>query len=75
MDMIGKAPKYNRESSERKLTVFEETLEQALTADAHRPKHGRRTAKALFAQIQAQDYQGGYSAVTDLTRAWRELSS
>ena len=68
------APKYSRESSERKLTVFEETLEQALTADSHRPKHGRRTAKALFAQIQAQGYQGGYSAVTDFTRAWRELS-
>jgi len=69
-----KAPKYSRESSEGKLSAFEETLEQALTADAHRPKHGRRTAKALFAQIQAQGYRGGYSAVTDFTRAWRELS-
>ena len=47
------APKYSRESSEGKLSAFEETLEQALTADAHRPRHGRRTAKALFAQIQA----------------------
>jgi len=70
-----KAPKYSRESSEGKLSAFEATLEQALTADAHRPKHGRRTAKALFAQIQAQGYRGGYSAVTDFTRAWRELSS
>ena len=69
-----KAPKYSRESSEGKLTAFEETLEQALTADSHRPKHGRRTAKALFGQIQAQGYRGGYSAVTDFTRAWRELS-
>jgi len=69
-----KAPKYSRESSEGKLSAFEETLEQALTADAHRPKHGRRTAKALFGQIQAQGYRGGYSAVTDFTRAWRELS-
>ena len=68
------APKYSRESSEGKLTAFEETLEQALTVDAHRPKHGRRTAKALFTQIQAQGYRGGYSAVTDFTRAWRELS-
>ena len=48
-----KAPKYSRESSEGKLTAFEKTLEQAFTDDAHRPKHGRRTAKALFAQIQA----------------------
>ena len=69
-----KAPKYSRESSEGKHTAFEETLEQALTADSHRPKHGRRTAKALFGQIQAQGYRGGYSAVTDFTRAWRELS-
>lgn len=30
-----------------------------------------RTAKALFAQIQAAGYAGGYSAVTDFTRAWR----
>ena len=65
-----KAPKYSRESSEGRLSAFEATLEQALTADAHRPRHGRRTAKALFAQIQAQGYRGGYSAVTDFTRAW-----
>jgi len=57
-----------------KLTAFEATLEQALTADSNRAKHGRRTAKALFVQIQAQEYRGGYSAVTDFTRAWRELS-
>ena len=65
-----KAPKYSRESSEGRLSAFEATLEQALTADARRPTHGRRTAKALFAQIQAQGYRGGYSAVTDFTRAW-----
>jgi predicted transcriptional regulator len=47
-----KAPKYSRESSEGKLTAFEETLEQALTADAHRPKHGRRTAKALSVAVK-----------------------
>jgi len=40
-----KAPKYSRESAECKLTAFEETLEQALTADAHRPKHGRARPK------------------------------
>ena len=49
-------PKYSRESPAGKLTAFEATLEQALTADSHRPKHGRRTAKALFTQIQAQGY-------------------
>ena len=66
------APKYVRESPDGKLTAFEATLEQALKADAQRPKHARRTGKALFSQIQAQGYRGGYSAVTDFIRAWRE---
>ena len=67
-------PKYNRESPEGKLTAFEATLDQSLKADAHRPKHGRRTGRALYQQIQAQGYRGGYSAVTDFIRAWREQS-
>ena len=46
-------------------------LEQALRTDAHRAKNARRSGKALFAQIQAQGYRGGYSAVTDFIRAWR----
>ena len=33
----------------------------ALKADAHRHKDGRRTARALFVQIAAQGYRGGYS--------------
>ncbi|MBC7706121.1 MAG: hypothetical protein H7274_19505 [Rhodoferax sp.] len=49
----------------RKLTAFEATLEQALTADSHRAEHGWRTAKALFVQIHAQVGWGGYSAPTD----------
>ena len=64
-------PKYERKVVERKLTDYEATLSQALTADSHRPKQGRRTGRALFAQIQAQGYRGGYSAVTDFIRAWR----
>jgi hypothetical protein len=36
--------------------------------------HGRRNAKALVTKIQAQGYRGGSSAVTNFTRAWRELS-
>jgi transposase len=67
-------PKYSRESPAGKLTAFQSTLEQSLTADAHRSKHGRRTAKALFTQIQAQGYRGGYRAVTDFVRTWREQS-
>ena len=64
-------PKYERKVVERKLTDYEATLSQALTADSHRPKQGRRTGRALFAQIQAQGYRGGYSAVTDFIRTYR----
>jgi transposase len=69
------APKYVREAPEGKLTPFKVVLDQALKTDMHRPKKGRRTGRALFAQIQAQGYRGGYSAVTDFVRAWREQSS
>lgn len=69
------APKYVREAPEGKLTPFKVVLDQALKTDMHRPKKGRRTGRALFAQIQAQGYRGGYSAVTDFVRAWHEQSS
>ncbi|MDZ4144377.1 MAG: IS21 family transposase [Burkholderiales bacterium] len=67
-------PKYERRAVERKLAAFEGTLHQALAADGHRPKQSRRSARALFSQIQAQGYRGGYSAVTDFIRAWRTRS-
>ena len=47
-------PRYERGSVEGKLTAFESTLHQALTSDSHRPKQGRRSGRALFAQIQAR---------------------
>jgi hypothetical protein len=47
-----------------KLKAFEESIVQALKADARRPKHERRTARALFGEIKAQGYEGGYSRVT-----------
>ena len=65
------APVYSRPQALGKLSAFTGELEQALQADGHRSKRDRRTAKALFAQIQAAGYVGGYSAVTDFTRAWR----
>ena len=55
-----------------KLTAFHEALQQALKADAHRPKRERRTALALYAQIKMAGYEGGYSRVTDFIRAWRQ---
>ena len=51
------APKYKRQSGFTKLSVFEATLVQALKADSHRPKHARRSARALLAQLQAQGYR------------------
>lgn len=44
---VGVQPRYRREAVGGKLTAFHSVLEQALTADAHRPKHERRTARAL----------------------------
>jgi transposase len=64
-------PKYVRAKKFGKLSAFTGELEQALKADAHRSKQDQRTAKALFAQIKASGYQGGYSRVTDFIRQWR----
>ena len=67
-------PKYSRMKANGKLTAFIGVLEQALFTDSHRPRHARRSGKALFAQIRAQGYRGGYSAVTDFIRLWRQES-
>jgi len=66
------APKYRREKQPGKLTAFHEAIELALKADAHRPRHERRTARAPHAEIRSAGYSGGYSRVTDFIRAWRE---
>ena len=65
-------PTYSRAKSYGKLAAFTEELEQSLKADAHRIKQDRRTAKALFLQIKAGGYSGGYSRVTDFIREWRQ---
>ena len=65
------APRYVRAEKFGKLTALAEELEQALKADAHRHKQDQRTGKALFAQIKASGYLGGYSRVTDFIREWR----
>ena len=65
-------PKYRRGEQACKLTAFHDVLRQALKADARRPRHERRTARALYAEIRAAGYDGGYSRVTDFIRAWRE---
>ena len=65
------SPKYRRTEQATKLTAFHETLNTALLADAHRPRHERRTVRALHQQIRADGYEGCYSRVTDFVRAWR----
>ena len=60
--------KYRRGEQPGELTVFHDALKQALKADARRPKHERRTAKALYAEIRAAGYDGGYTRVTDFIR-------
>ena len=64
-------PTYSRTTGFSKLSGFVAELEQALKADALRSKKDRRTARALFAQIKANGYVGGYTRVTDYIRAWR----
>jgi transposase len=64
-------PKYRRAARPTKLSEYEQTLGQALSADAKRPKRDRRTALALYEQIKAQGYTGGYWAVTCFVRIWR----
>jgi transposase len=65
-------PRYRRSEDAGKLTPFHEAIKQALKVDAHRPRHERRTARALHAQIKAEGYVGSYSRVTDFVRAWRQ---
>jgi len=48
-----------------KLAPFVEALDKALRADGHRPKHERRTARAMYEEIKAAGYDGGCSRVPD----------
>jgi len=67
----GTQPKYRRPEVPTKLTPFVEALTQALQADGHRPRHERRTARALHAELKTQGYAGGYTRLTDYIRQWR----
>jgi transposase len=65
------AMQYRRPAAPKKITPYEEALRQAVEADARRPRHGRRTARKLYAQLQAQGFPGSYGRVTECLRAWR----
>ena len=71
-DPVQGEPKYRRAVRAVKLTPFHEAMKQALNADAHRPKRERRTALALYGEIRAAGYAGGYTRVTDFIREWRQ---
>jgi len=62
-------PRYRRVEAPGKLTPLHESLRLALKVDVHRPRHERRTARALHAQIKIEGYDGGCSRVTDFVRA------
>jgi transposase len=68
----GAQPKYRRAAMPTKLASYVEVLHKALKADAQRPRHERRTARALHAELRALGYAGGYSRLTDYIRAWRD---
>ena len=62
---------YRRSAGPKKIGPFELALRQALETDARRPRRERRTARKLYAQLQAQGFAGGYARVTECLRAWR----
>lgn len=59
MDKL-KAPKFRRAAVPTKLAPFVQAVQQALLADARRPKKERRTARALYAHIAVAGYEWGY---------------
>ena len=70
-------PTYSRAAGFGKPGGFIAELEQSLKADALRARQNRRTGRALFAQIKASGYAGGYGAVVEShgSQALREFRS
>lgn len=63
--------RYRRPPAPKKIGPYEAVLRDALAADARRPRRERRTARRLYAQLQAQGFAGSYGRVTEFLRAWR----
>ena len=66
----GIEPKYQRGPQEKKLTPFEEVLVSWLETDRHRPKKERRTALALFGELQKLGFTGSDPRVSEFVRKW-----
>ena len=71
----GKEPKYRRKAPETLLSAYEDRLLQWLETDTRRIKRERRTALALFAQLQGLGFTGSYSRVSAFVRRWRGQGS
>ena len=71
--MKSRRPKYRREAVKTtKLSAYEAELTLSVEGRCQAAQKERRTAKALFAQIKAAGYEGGYTRVTDFIRKWRQ---
>jgi len=70
----GVEPKYGRKEASTILTPYAVRLKQWLDADARRARRERRTALALFKQLQGLGFTGSYTRVTEYVRRWREDS-
>ena len=68
----GSEPKYERQARDTLLTPYEKRLRQWLEADARRAKRDRRTALALFGDLQQLGFTGSYTRVSEYVRRWRD---
>ncbi len=68
----GAEPKYRRKERATVLRPYEDRLRQWLEADARRAKRERRSALALFGQLQQLGFTGSYTRVSQYVRRWRE---
>ena len=61
-------PEFHKRSAKSIIDPWAEALRTWVTADRHRPKRERRTARVLFEQVKAQGYPGGYGRVCAFVR-------
>lgn len=66
-------PVYPKRASPSRLDAYRPQLETWLRVDSHRPRREQRTAKVLFAQLQAIGYPGTYTRVTAFIRQWKAV--
>ena len=71
----GTEPKYRRKPRPTLLAPYEARLRSWLDADSRRARRDRRTALALFAQLQALGFTGSYTRVTEFVRRRRAEGS